>query len=302
MFLAFALGAAALSDGTTCIESMAVDLTSDAMKAWFANSTIDYKVLGVSKWTLKEDQRTDADVAKFKQMMVDSATASKAENGSLYYTWSHDIWDEYSFWCTEQWATHNDFVYHTSPEGAFGKVWGAFAAMCDSQVALVNYNEMFKKENAAHPAFAMHQVHSERRRPPVLEGEGSSSTCPATMNIAWDNANLETFLTDNKNLDSGPTDILTKWTLKDPTTANMQKWKGIMRKAEVLSRAEPGCDEYKFGKDLTDKNSFWLWEKWATKKEQIAHATTGAFGQQKEEWFAMTNGLLAMYNGEMITA
>lgn len=291
MLLAFAAGAAALGS-SDCLEGMAEDIFSDEMQAWIQDTSTNATILGVSKWTLK--QQDSATLEKFQGMMRDSRKASLEENGIMDYTWTRDLFDEYSFWCTEKWASHADFVFHTSPEGAFGKVWGDFAAMTDSKVALVSYDELFSGsaslDAGSAPQVAQHKIHSERRR------EDLQDSCPATMNIDFNDPRLEEYSTNGKDMKM-TINVFTKWTIKDQSAAGKEAWETIMKNAEKLSRAEPGCVEYMFGKDPLDEWSFWLFETWATKKEQLAHITTGAFGQQHEMWFAHADGLLATYFG-----
>jgi len=255
---------------------------------------------------------------------------SRVEAGNTYYTFSNDLWDKYSFWCEEQWATKQDFLTHVSPEGAFGKIWGNFSALTTSQVAFYKdvspvldlSSRMFDLELSPHykeDRTLESQVPTEYN-PELMAAyvaaanstgsdsncwyypeKAGSERCPLQMNMAWNDPRVEVYMTDHHDLDVQHVDVVTKWTLKSNSTKALARWSRLMRKARRLSVKETGCQVYKWGQDVFDESSFWLFEKWASKGDQIAHVTTGTFGQQKAKWFDQADGLLAMFSALQVT-
>jgi len=303
MLTFFALGL------TACVslETMALDFSSQPVKDWLANKSGDtYPVSAVSKWTLKPERRNKKDRAALRILMTKASLASVVEQGSVYYTFSPDLWDRWSFWCQEQWATKTDFLTHVSPQGAFGKVWGNFSAVTTSQVAF------YRNEPPAYPKSAHDLEHRmialERRRPgfnppaelELFDLEKKDKTYPVQMNLAFDDERLVRWGKSYSRMRGFSVDLVTRWTVKDTSSAGVAKWKKVMKNASIMSRKERGCLQYKWGQDVFDENSFWLLEQWENKMAQIAHVTTGAFGQQADMWFNLTNAMISLFNGDQI--
>jgi len=304
---------------------MAYDFNSAPVKAWFADTSETYAVQAVSQWTLKPEFQNKAGVEKLRELMTGATAASKKEKGSVYYTFSRSLWDRYAFWCEEQWATKQDFQKHVSPQGAFGKVWGNFTALTTSQVAFFEYDEIFPTTTLAQEELPAPSMPEERRlalSTEFLEGlpdvlgqllhpaadleccdglEEMPTTC-TSMNVAFTDPRFVAWNKSKKGLHSYPVNIVTKWTVKNQTAEGLAAWMDLMKKAQDLSRKEPGCDQYQFGRDPFNKYSFWLFEKWATKAQEIVHVTTGAFGQTKDQFLGMSDVLFAAFNGKQIKA
>jgi len=293
---------------------MAFDFSSPTVKAWFANKDNEnYAVNAVSKWALKPEFANAEGVAKLTRLMTIATQTSLVEQGNTYYTFSNDLWDAYSFWCEEQWATKTDFLTHVSPEGAFGRVWGNFSALTTSQVAFykdvspVLSLRMLDSEAApsapATPPAVPAQFNPLELFAPVTSDANcwyfpkpGTERCPIQMNMAWNDPRVEIYLHDHMHLNIQHVDVVTKWTLKNANTAAKSKWSRLMRTAQTASMKEKGCQIYKWGQDAFDEDSFWLFEKWASKGDQIAHVTTGYFGRTKAVWFKQATGLLAMFS------
>lgn len=302
MLTLFALGLTAV----VSLETMALDFNSPPVKDWLANANNDaYPVNAVSKWTLKPENRNKDDLAAFKILMTKASLASVEEPGSTYYTFSHDLWDRWSFWCTEQWAKKTDFLHHVSPDGAFGKVWGNFSAVTTSQVtfyrdeppAYGKSNGLFSRLFGLEERRALEEEVSAEFD---VELEDKKKQWPVQMNLAFDDERLAHWAKSKKRMKGFPVNILTRWTVKDTSAAGIAQWKNVMKHATILSRKEKGSMQYKWGQDVFDENSFWLFEKWSSKTTQIAHITTGAFGRQADMWFNLTNAEIAMYKGNQI--
>merc|ERR1711879_560079 len=126
--------------------------------------------------------------------------------------------------------------------------------------------------------------------------KAGTERCPLQMNMAWDDPRVEIYMHDHMHLNIQHVDVVTKWTLKSTSAEAKANWNRLMRTAQMQSLKEEGCQIYKWGQDAFDENSYWLFEKWASKGDQITHVTTGYFGRTKNTWFKEANGLLAMFS------
>lgn len=313
----------------SALETMALDFDAPAVKAWFANDNDEtYAVNAVSKWALKPEFANDAGIAELTRLMTIATETSLAEKGNTYYTFSNDLWSKFSFWCEEQWETKQDFLAHVSPEGAFGKVWGNFSALTTSQVVFYKdvspildlSSRLAELQGEGEPASKNDALPTEYN-PELMAAyvaaakntvnatdcwywpeQAGTERCPLQMNMAWTDPRVHIYMTDHHALNIQHVDVVSKWTLKNTTAQAKENWSRLMRKARRLSLKETGCQVYKWGQDAFNENAFWLFEKWASKGDQIAHASTGVFGQEKTEWFAQADGLLAMFSALQVQA
>jgi len=440
--------AAALALSAAALESMAFDLDSPQVKAWFAdNSDANYPVNVVAKLALKPEMANDAGRKSIADLIKLTEERSVAEAGNQHFHFRNDLWDQYSFWTDEAWASKRALLRHISPQGALGKVVANFTAISTLHVAFFKDVSPFLNLRMLHASGAAHenlegcengkcwpqawcqdkkkgcmwaatlnglqclcpgiptpQLATPKRlahsglscstldsacgavfnaetvaitsftgctlsaagiaaacelaglgpedpfadacaaalgfafetgclvtvgvggvfgkatcskvvedahfchkdaltdpAPPVQDGcwnypKAGTERCPIEMNVDTSGPRMTHYFNDNERLDD-PVVLYTKWTLKENTAAARAKWIQTMRKGQTLTHQnDKGYMVYKWGQDVFNKNAFWGYETWATKRDFIAHCTTGVFGQNQRDWLEQVDMEVSIFD------
>jgi len=131
---AFALG---LCSAVSALENMGYELGAPKLMDWLTTDTdATYPVYVTAKVALKPELANEDGKAQLKNLLKVVQRETNLEKGCQQYTFRSDLWDQYSFWSDEMWATKADLLNHAGPHGALGRAMANFTSLSTIQLAI----------------------------------------------------------------------------------------------------------------------------------------------------------------------